>query len=411
VLKAATGGYDGKGVWVVHDGAEAAELLASGVRMLAEQLVPLQRELAAVVARSPYGQGAAWPVVETVQADGICVEVVAPAPGCRRSGARGAGARAAARRTSWRSSACSPSSCSRRRRDHGQRAGHATAQQRPLDDRGLAHVAVRAAPAGGARLPARRDLATARWTVMANLLGGDEPDPDMDRRLHLLWGATRAEGPPLRQAEQARPQDRPRHVLATTSTTSGGGAQVGAAYLRDGTWPDDWPTCDAAASAWSMGSDSDWPVMSAAAEAAGGVRRAHEVRVLSPTAPARDARVGRRRRRAGAARRRRRRRGSGAPAGHDRLDDAAAGGRRAVPLSTSTAWTRCCRSWQCRPACRSRTVSWAARATPGLLAVRILAAGDPALRERMRAFQEALAQSARDKDAALQERVRATVVS
>jgi len=66
VLKTATGGYDGKGVWVVHDVEQAAEVVASGVRLVAEQLVPLQRELAAVVARSPYGQGAAWPVVETV---------------------------------------------------------------------------------------------------------------------------------------------------------------------------------------------------------------------------------------------------------------------------------------------------------------------------------------------------------
>jgi 5-(carboxyamino)imidazole ribonucleotide synthase len=80
VLKAATGGYDGKGVWVVEDGAQAQEVLDSGLRILAEQRVALRRELAAVVARSPYGQAAAWPVVETVQQDGICVEVVAPAP-------------------------------------------------------------------------------------------------------------------------------------------------------------------------------------------------------------------------------------------------------------------------------------------------------------------------------------------
>jgi len=80
VLKAATGGYDGKGVWVVGSLEEAADVLASGVRLLAEEMVPLTRELAAVVARSPYGQAAAWPVVETVQQDGICVEVVARAP-------------------------------------------------------------------------------------------------------------------------------------------------------------------------------------------------------------------------------------------------------------------------------------------------------------------------------------------
>ena len=41
----------------------------------------MRRELAALVARSPFGQGAAWPVVETVQRDGICVTVLAPAPG------------------------------------------------------------------------------------------------------------------------------------------------------------------------------------------------------------------------------------------------------------------------------------------------------------------------------------------
>ena len=41
----------------------------------------MRRELAALVARSPFGQGAAWPVVQTVQRDGICVEVIAPAPG------------------------------------------------------------------------------------------------------------------------------------------------------------------------------------------------------------------------------------------------------------------------------------------------------------------------------------------
>ena len=80
VLKAARGGYDGRGVWVVPSAAEAAELFATGTPLLAEELVPLRRELAAVVARSPFGQGAAWPAVQTVQSDGICVEVLAPAP-------------------------------------------------------------------------------------------------------------------------------------------------------------------------------------------------------------------------------------------------------------------------------------------------------------------------------------------
>jgi 5-(carboxyamino)imidazole ribonucleotide synthase len=81
VVKAVRGGYDGRGVWVVSSAAEVGPLVASGTPLMVEELVPLRRELAAVVARSPFGQGAAWPVVQTVQSDGICVEVLAPAPG------------------------------------------------------------------------------------------------------------------------------------------------------------------------------------------------------------------------------------------------------------------------------------------------------------------------------------------
>jgi 5-(carboxyamino)imidazole ribonucleotide synthase len=51
------------------------------VGLLAEEHVAFRRELAALVARSPYGQGAAYPIVETVQRDGICHEVISPAPG------------------------------------------------------------------------------------------------------------------------------------------------------------------------------------------------------------------------------------------------------------------------------------------------------------------------------------------
>src|SRR3954454_10701599 len=81
VAKAVRGGYDGKGVWMLSSPAEAAELVATGTPLLGEGRVPLRRELAALVARSPFGQVAAYPVVETVQRGGICVEVLAPAPG------------------------------------------------------------------------------------------------------------------------------------------------------------------------------------------------------------------------------------------------------------------------------------------------------------------------------------------
>lgn len=85
VLKTTRGGYDGKGVWVVRsveDTAAPFEVAArTGVRILAEELVEFRRELSALVARSPSGQAAAYPVVQTTQLGGICHEVVAPAPG------------------------------------------------------------------------------------------------------------------------------------------------------------------------------------------------------------------------------------------------------------------------------------------------------------------------------------------
>lgn len=84
VLKTTRGGYDGKGVWVVGSAAESQAAFeaaaAAGVRILAEEKVDFRRELSALVARSPSGQVAAYPVVESVQRDGICWEVVAPAP-------------------------------------------------------------------------------------------------------------------------------------------------------------------------------------------------------------------------------------------------------------------------------------------------------------------------------------------
>ena len=80
VAKATRGGYDGKGVWMLDSEQEADSLVATGTPLIVEERVPLRRELAALVARSPFGQVAAYPVVETVQRDGICVEVLAPAP-------------------------------------------------------------------------------------------------------------------------------------------------------------------------------------------------------------------------------------------------------------------------------------------------------------------------------------------
>nr|WP_258071845.1 5-(carboxyamino)imidazole ribonucleotide synthase [Clavibacter michiganensis] len=84
VVKTPRGGYDGKGVRVVRSADEADDwfaALGAGDALLAEELVDYARELAQSVARRPSGDIAAWPVVESIQRDGVCAEVIAPAHG------------------------------------------------------------------------------------------------------------------------------------------------------------------------------------------------------------------------------------------------------------------------------------------------------------------------------------------
>ncbi len=82
VLKTPRGGYDGKGVRVLRSAAElpGAKDWFTGADLLAEEHVPFTRELAVLVARTPSGRTAAWPVMESVQVDSVCDEVIAPAP-------------------------------------------------------------------------------------------------------------------------------------------------------------------------------------------------------------------------------------------------------------------------------------------------------------------------------------------
>jgi len=86
VVKTPRGGYDGKGVRVVSAATEADDWFATlaedarGGALLVEELVDFSRELAQQVARRPSGEVRAYPVVETVQRDGVCAEVLAPAP-------------------------------------------------------------------------------------------------------------------------------------------------------------------------------------------------------------------------------------------------------------------------------------------------------------------------------------------
>ncbi|WP_083850947.1 5-(carboxyamino)imidazole ribonucleotide synthase [Arthrobacter sp. TB 23] len=81
VLKTPRGGYDGKGVMVLDTPADAGRAAAwfQGSPLLAEAKVEFSRELSALVARTPSGASRAWPVVHSIQVDGVCDEVIAPA--------------------------------------------------------------------------------------------------------------------------------------------------------------------------------------------------------------------------------------------------------------------------------------------------------------------------------------------
>ncbi|MGO1434577.1 MAG: 5-(carboxyamino)imidazole ribonucleotide synthase [Canibacter sp.] len=86
VVKTARGGYDGKGVRVVSRADEVRDWFTAlaedgrGGSLLVEELVDFTRELAQLVARRESGETRAWPVVETIQKDGVCAVVLAPAP-------------------------------------------------------------------------------------------------------------------------------------------------------------------------------------------------------------------------------------------------------------------------------------------------------------------------------------------
>ena len=77
VLKARSGGYDGRGVAVVDDSATAAEALAA-MRddAVVEEHVAIARELAVLIARRPSGEMTVYPVVETRQEDAQLRELV-----------------------------------------------------------------------------------------------------------------------------------------------------------------------------------------------------------------------------------------------------------------------------------------------------------------------------------------------
>ena len=80
IAKAIFGGYDGRGVWKVNSAQELGDLLQQMPKLLVEELIEFDYEIAVMVARSPHGQATSWAPTQTVQKNGICVRTISPAP-------------------------------------------------------------------------------------------------------------------------------------------------------------------------------------------------------------------------------------------------------------------------------------------------------------------------------------------
>lgn len=239
VLKVARGGYDGRGVWFLPDAAAAADILQPDHAYIVEQCVPILRELAALVARSPFGQVSVWPIVETVQHDGICVEVIAPAPDLSEELA-GQGAMLAVRLAD----------------ELGVVGVMAVELFETADGLLVNELAMRPHNSGhwtieGARTsqfeqhlravldyPLGTTTMTAPWVVMANVLGGPDGGMGIDERVHHSM----AQWPDVKlhlYGKSPRPGRKLGHVttLGSDLTEVRARASAAAAYLREGGHP------------------------------------------------------------------------------------------------------------------------------------------------------------------------------
>ncbi|MDT7659452.1 MAG: 5-(carboxyamino)imidazole ribonucleotide synthase, partial [Pseudonocardiales bacterium] len=253
VLKARRGGYDGRGIWMLDDPIHAApivaETLAADTPLLVEQRVVMRRELAALVARSPFGQGAAWPVVQSVQDNGICVEVIAPAPGLPPARAE------AAQRLALHLAA------------ELDVVGLLAVELFEVDGPGpdgtgllVNELAMRPHNSGhwtieGSRTsqfeqhlravldyPLGDTTATAPVTVMANVLGGDPvPEMGLDERLHHLF-ARFPDAKAHLYGKGERPGRKIGHVtvLGADLTDTRRRASLAAEWMSRAVWRDGW---------------------------------------------------------------------------------------------------------------------------------------------------------------------------
>jgi len=250
VLKAVRGGYDGRGVWLDPTPELVAELLAAGTLLMAEERVSMRRELAALVARSPFGQAAAWPVVETVQADGQCVEVLAPAPGL--SGERAAAVQELALKIADALDVTGLLAVELFETDTGvvvnelamrpHNSGHWTIEGARTSQFEQHLRAVLDYPLG-ATTP------TAPAVVMANVLGAAGPVAmSLDERLHHLF----ARFPDVKAhlyGKAERPARKIGHVTALGAEMAEvrGRAALAARWLSEAVWADGWSEHEGAA--------------------------------------------------------------------------------------------------------------------------------------------------------------------
>ena len=190
IAKTPRGGYDGKGVAVAASADDVADWVARIGEpgpleggLLLEEKVDFVRELAVLIARSPSGQAAAWPVVETVQTDGICTEVLAPAPDLDpdlASVATEAGLRIAGELGVTGVLAVEMFEV---RPGRGGQAAYVV-NELAMRPHNSGHWSMDGAVTGQFEqhlravldLPLGDPRPRARWTVMANVLGGDQPE-------------------------------------------------------------------------------------------------------------------------------------------------------------------------------------------------------------------------------------------
>lgn len=83
VLKTATGGYDGKGQWVIRSLDEVEEayetLSRAKTEVVLEQFIHFDKELSVIAARSPRGEVKAFPAAENIHVHNILHQSIVPA--------------------------------------------------------------------------------------------------------------------------------------------------------------------------------------------------------------------------------------------------------------------------------------------------------------------------------------------